>query len=171
MKNKIVGALLIGLAALVALIVVSFNNSVNKIAKSSCSDVIAGISCPIVEASKVQTNISILLMVLLAAAGVYLIFYSKEERIITKVMRVKEQLRPMKIDKESYAKIINQLNNEEKKVFEYILDAKGSILQSELVDKVGLTKVKVTRLLDRLEGRGLIERKRRGMTNVVILKH
>lgn len=38
-------------------------------------------------------------------------------------------------------------------------------------NKTGLTKVKVTRILDRLEGREIIERKRRGMTNVVILKH
>jgi len=45
------------------------------------------------------------------------------------------------------------------------------MFQSELVDENGYTKVKVTRILDKLEGRGLIERRRRGMTNVVILKH
>ena len=34
-----------------------------------------------------------------------------------------------------------------------------------------LNKVKITRILDKLEGMGILERKRRGMTNVVILKH
>jgi uncharacterized membrane protein len=44
------------------------------------------------------------------------------------------------------------------------------MFQSDLVEGTGMQKVKITRLLDRLEGLKLIERKRRGMTNVVILK-
>ena len=40
----------------------------------------------------------------------------------------------------------------------------------EFIDRT-MTKVKVTRILDKLEGRGLVERKRRGMTNVVMLKN
>ena len=51
-----------------------------------------------------------------------------------------------------------------------ILENKGSIYQSELVNKTGFNKVKVTRILDSLESQNLIERKRRGMTNIVILK-
>ena len=58
-----------------------------------------------------------------------------------------------------------------KGVLEQIIAAEGSVLQSELVSTTGLTKVKVTRILDKLEGKGLIERRRRGMTNIVILKH
>ena len=49
-------------------------------------------------------------------------------------------------------------------------DAQGTIFQPDLADKTGFSKVKVTRILDRLEGKQLIERKRRGMTNVVVLK-
>ena len=58
----------------------------------------------------------------------------------------------------------------EKQIFEKIIESEGTIFQSDLVDKTGFTKVKVTRILDKLEGKKLIERKRRGMTNVVILK-
>jgi len=38
------------------------------------------------------------------------------------------------------------------------------------VEETGFTKVKITRILDSLEGNGLIERKRRGMTNIIILR-
>jgi len=65
---------------------------------------------------------------------------------------------------------LNKLNDDEKLVFDKIIESEGTIFQSDLVDKTKFTKVKVTRLLDKLEGKGLIERKRRGMTNVVILK-
>ena len=65
---------------------------------------------------------------------------------------------------------MNKLNDDEKLVFDKIIESEGTIFQSDLVDKTKFTKVKVTRLLDKLEGKGLIERKRRGMTNVVILK-
>ena len=34
----------------------------------------------------------------------------------------------------------------------------------------GFGKVKITRVIDRLEGKNLIERRRRGMTNVVVFK-
>ena len=44
------------------------------------------------------------------------------------------------------------------------------MFQSELVEKTGHTKVKMTRILDKLEAKGLIERRRKGMTNLVFLK-
>jgi uncharacterized membrane protein len=66
---------------------------------------------------------------------------------------------------------MSSLNKDEKNVLEKIIESEGTIFQSELVNKTRFPKVKVTRILDRLEGKGLIERKRRGMTNVVVLKH
>ncbi len=46
----------------------------------------------------------------------------------------------------------------------------GIITQSELVEKTGLSKASVSRALDLLESKGLVERRRRGMGNVVLLK-
>ena len=76
-------------------------------------------------------------------------------------------------DKPKKKKIVipENLNEEERKVVDELVKQNGMIFQSELVEKLELSKVKVTRLLDKLEGRGLIERRRRGMTNAVILKH
>lgn len=63
-----------------------------------------------------------------------------------------------------------QLGGEEGKAFDIIAQAGGMIFQNELVEKLGVSKVKVTRVLDKLEAKGLVERRRRGMTNVVVLK-
>ena len=47
---------------------------------------------------------------------------------------------------------------------------KGTVFQPKIVNDSGFSKIKVSRLLDKLEERQFIERKRRGMTNVVVLK-
>ncbi|MBI4895055.1 MAG: MarR family transcriptional regulator [Candidatus Aenigmarchaeota archaeon] len=62
------------------------------------------------------------------------------------------------------------LSQETKKIYEIISNSEGSILQGELVTKSGMNKVKVSRLLDKMEIQGLVERKRHGMSNIVILK-
>ncbi len=163
MKNKFVGFLLIGLSLLLGFIIFSFNKSINNIAKSSCSDIIKGLSCPLVESINFQTKMSLGIMVFLIIFGLYLIYFDKEAKIIN-------SLKYKKITKEEFKEVINNLNEEEKNVFEKIIESQGSIFQSELVDKTELTKVKITRILDKLEGKGLIERKRRGMTNIILLK-
>jgi uncharacterized membrane protein len=99
-----------------------------------------------------------------------LIFFGKEERIITRLKKIKEQIQPKKITKGNYKKIMESLTSDEKLVLGKVIDSQGTIFQSEILDKTSFHKAKVTRILDRLEGKNLIERKRRGMTNVVILK-
>lgn len=61
------------------------------------------------------------------------------------------------------------LKNDEQRVYKAIID-EGIINQSELVDRTGLSKSNVSRALYGLESRGLVERRRRGMGNVVLLK-
>ncbi len=109
-------------------------------------------------------------MIFVIAIGLYLIFFGKEEKIITKVKTLRQRIEPNKITKENYQKIMNSLATDEKAVLGKIIEAQGSIFQSDLVNKTNLSKVKVTRILDRLEGQGLIERRRRGMTNIILLK-
>ncbi len=64
----------------------------------------------------------------------------------------------------------DKMGEEEKKVFEALKQGSGSAYQSDLIKETGLSKVRVTRVLDKLESKGLVERKRRGMTNIVVLK-
>lgn len=65
---------------------------------------------------------------------------------------------------------ISELGDDERKCYELVKEKGGSIFQSELVRKTRYSKVKVTRILDGLEQKDILERKRRGMTNIVILK-
>ncbi|MFQ6106213.1 MAG: helix-turn-helix transcriptional regulator [Thermoplasmata archaeon] len=59
------------------------------------------------------------------------------------------------------------LPGDESKMLRQIFDAGGQILQKDLVYRAGFSKVKVTRLLDKLERKGLIVRERHGSTNLV----
>lgn len=62
------------------------------------------------------------------------------------------------------------LKDDEMKVYQTVLDAGGLINQGDLVVQSGLSKTTVSRTLDLLESKGLIEKRRRGMGNVVLLK-
>lgn len=66
--------------------------------------------------------------------------------------------------------VLKGLGEEEKSVYDTVVKAGNLMFQSELIEKTGFSKVKVSRILDRLEAKGLVERRRRGMTNAVVLK-
>ena len=72
--------------------------------------------------------------------------------------------------KEKWEHTLKTLKDDELKIYEIIFAENGIIFQSELVDKTGFSKAKVSRCLNTLESRGLVERRRRGMSNVVLLK-
>lgn len=168
MRNRVVGVLIIIIAALIGFIIFSFNQAMTSIVNTSCSH---GSSCPMWGTIDFQTNVSIGIMLFIVVIGFYLIFFSKEERIVTKIKTIRPQVESKKITKENYEKIMKDLSGEEKIVLGKIIESQGTIFQSGLVDKTKLNKVRVTRILDKLEGKNLIERRRRGMTNVIILKH
>lgn len=66
---------------------------------------------------------------------------------------------------------ITKLNSEERKVFYFIKENKDKgVYQSNIVEHFNFPKSKVSRILDRLEQVEIIERKRRGMTNIIFLK-
>lgn len=67
-------------------------------------------------------------------------------------------------------KVAKKLGDDEKTVFDVLAKSDGMVFQNDLVKETGFSKVKVTRVLDKLEAKGLIERRRRGMTNVIVLK-
>ncbi len=93
---------------------------------------------------------------LILASGIYLTFMPRQNG-------EPEHRKKKEVD-------ASALEEEEKRVYELIKLKEGSIYQSDLIKETGLTKVKISRLLDRLEGKGIIDRKRRGMTNIVVLK-
>ncbi|MBR9676303.1 MarR family transcriptional regulator [Candidatus Woesearchaeota archaeon] len=167
MKNKIAGYIIIGIALLFGLMIWMFNNALSTIVSVACTH---GPDCPMWRTINVQTSIGLAIMIFIILIGVYLIFFGFEEKIVTKTRTVHRQVNPNKPSKKNYEKIMNKLSVDQKKVLEKIISSQGSMFQSEIVSSTKLSKVKVTRILDRLEGLGLVDRKRRGMTNIVILK-
>jgi len=67
--------------------------------------------------------------------------------------------------------ILDSLRQDERKIYELILNNGDAVFQSKPVEMSGMPKSTVSLILDRLEAKGLVERRRRGMSNIVILKH
>ncbi|MCH8520237.1 MAG: hypothetical protein LAT82_05790 [Nanoarchaeota archaeon] len=61
------------------------------------------------------------------------------------------------------------LDKEEREIYLFIIQ-RGSVLQKDIVLELGLSKVKVTRILDKLERRGVIQRLSYGNTNKIVIK-
>src|SRR3989344_6087785 len=153
MKNKNVGFLILGISIVIGVIILIFNLALKKISGASC---VMGPSCPMYQTIATQTWISLSMAVLVLIIGLFLILSREREKIVIKQIKMQEKRKPL-----DYSK----LDKEEKLLAKLIEEAEGTIFQADLVDKSHFSKVKVTRILDRLESYGLIERKRRGMTN------
>jgi uncharacterized membrane protein len=95
----------------------------------------------------------------------YIVLPSKEKE--TPV--IKEDIKGTQENKSTSLLAANLLDGDEKTLFKEILDNDG-ILQRDLILKTGFSEPKVSRLLDRLERRGLIIRRRDGMGNRILLK-
>ena len=87
-------------------------------------------------------------------------FTKPREKVIVK--RIKDKKK--KLD-------LSGLDKDERKVIDLLLNENGAMFQSSLMEKMEIGKVKATRLLDKLESKQLIERKRRGMNNIIVLKN
>jgi uncharacterized membrane protein len=64
-----------------------------------------------------------------------------------------------------YEVVLRLLKPDERRVYNEIIESKGDILQNKIVLNSGLSKVRVTRILKRLEQKQLIKRERFGLTN------
>ncbi len=157
MNARVIGYFIISVGAVIGFITYLYNRALEEIVKETCSH---GPTCVMTKTLDFHNYISWSLMVVVFAIGVFFIFFYKGE--ITNTRK--------KINKEDYEADKKGLKEEEKTVLDKIIEAEGTIFQSDIVEKTNFPKAKITRILDRLEGKGIIERKRRGMTNVVVLK-
>ena len=100
---------------------------------------------------------------LASVSGMYLLFFDSAPQDSSAGAMVLEQR------KKHWEDIAKTLKSDEQKIYEAII-GEGIIAQSELVAKTGLPKSNVSRALYALENKGLIERRRRGMGNIILLK-
>jgi hypothetical protein len=155
MKNRNVGYLISGISVVIILIVILFNQGLKSIVTESCTH---GSTCPMYGTISVQTWLSIFIAVLILVIGLFFIFTKEEKEIVIK--KVKEPKKKISLE---------GLDSREKEAVK-IIQEKGGIFQADLMETLGIGKVGITRLLDKLESKQIIERKRRGMSNFVVLK-
>lgn len=150
-NNKKLGVVLIVLSLVIGGIFVYY--ILNLTQKSQELGCFNNQECFTVEKGLSISHIAIGIFSFILALGFYLLFFNKERFI----------------EQKDYD--LTKLNSEEKKVFSFIRENKEKgIYQSSIVEKFNFPKSKVSRILDRLEQTGVVERKRRGMTNLIFLK-
>jgi len=160
MKNKYVGYIILGISFLIILITFMFKKALTGFVESSCTLAHGEDACPMYDTISQQTYLALAIVSILLIVGLILLFSKPEKEIVIK-----------KIEKKKPEKRydLSDLKPEEIRVFELIKENK-TIFQADLIDKTKFGKAKMTRIIDRLEGKGIVERRRRGMTNVVVLK-
>ena len=156
MENKNVGLLIIGIAVVMGIIVLMFNGILKENLGLTCSH---GSSCGMYTNLRVQTWISIILTAIIFGIGILIMFTKLKEKIIVKTLKEKKKRLNL-----------SGLDEIEKKVINLLQEENGAIFQSTLMEKLEIGKVGITRLLDKLEAKQLVERKRRGMNNIVVLR-
>lgn len=119
-------------------------------------------ACPVHEVNSFWSDISWMITAafgidfLIFGIGVYIAFFHKS---LSK--EPKKEFKDVDLSK---------LDGDEQRIYDIIKAKNGSAYQTDLLRETGFSKVKVTRLLDKLETKDILERKRRGMTNIVVLK-
>jgi len=111
----------------------------------------------------VQTWISLAITAIILIIGMVIMFSKPKERIVEKtiIKKVQEKKKPLDL---------KGLNEIERKAMALIQE-ENAIFQKTLMEKLEIGKVGMTRMLDKLEAKQLIERKRRGNNNVVVVKN
>ena len=161
MENKNVGWLLLGVSVLIVLLVFLFNNTLMESVRNSCFIQHGDVqSCEMYDSVNYQTYLALVIVGVLIITSLFLIFSKPNEKII--IRKVKEKKIQREVDLSSF-------RPEEKKIYN-LVKGNGAIFQADLIEKTGFSKARMTRIIDKLEGNGLVERKRRGMTNVVVLR-
>ena len=66
---------------------------------------------------------------------------------------------------------VKSLSKNEGRIYSLVKERGGVLFQSEIVEALGLPKSTVSITLDRLEAKGLIEKRKRGMSNVIVARY
>jgi uncharacterized membrane protein len=156
MENKQVGILIMGISVIIGIIVFIFNKGLSDIVADTCTH---GSSCTMYETISLQTWMSLAIAGIIFILGLVIMFNKPKEKIVIKTVKDKKK----KI-------VLEGLDELEKKVIKMLQEENGAVFQRTLMEKLEIGKVGVTRLLDKLESKQLIERKRRGMNNIIVLR-
>jgi uncharacterized membrane protein len=125
------------------------------------------------------TDVAIIIVasLLVCASALILLFYEQIHVVpVMQTARIPDHEpdtplpSPLEERRKKWEAVIPSLKEDQQLIYQSILDADGLIPQSDIVEKTGLSKSNVSRTLDILESMGLIEKRRRGMGNIILLK-
>ncbi|MFH1056156.1 MAG: MarR family transcriptional regulator [Candidatus Altiarchaeota archaeon] len=152
---KFAGAAVILMAVLMGVVLLSYMDTIGNVTQDSCT---CGDTCNMVEYNTPW-------VVYAGFAGVLLLF------LLGASLSFKSgTLYGQVTGNDAWVERMKKLSGDDKATYKFIVDSGGTVFQSEIVEKTGYSKVRVTRILDKLESRGVLERRRRGLTNIVVLK-
>ncbi len=112
--------------------------------------------------------LSLLGFLISLVAGIYLLKLIKDKESRTRYKEIKTKKEEVKEFKEDFIESVTM--PEEKIVIQELKKNNNELTQSELVKKSGLSKVKIHRIIKRLEKLKIIEKLPYGMTNKIKLK-
>ena len=156
--NKWVGIAISIISVIILLILASFSIKIAKTEAAACVHPGGGL-CPITAHIPIASYAGGALLAVIFILGIKLVLKSGTA----------EKMRHEAADKAEM--VVKALKGDEKKAYELVMSSQGAVFQSELVEKMGYSKVKVSRILDKLEGQNVIERRRRGLANMVLIKY
>jgi uncharacterized membrane protein len=156
-NTKYLGVLLIALS--VILFVIFYNSSQSMLelidsGQMTCGDTHQ--TCPHITVLN-QAYMGYLVAIIVFIVGLFLVIFGGKPK------------KPEQKE-ERWADAMKTLDGDEKVIYEKVMEAGGVMFQSDIVEKTEFPKAKVTRILDKMEARGIVERRRRGMTNAIVLK-
>ncbi|MEE8401770.1 MAG: hypothetical protein V3R86_06415 [Candidatus Hydrothermarchaeaceae archaeon] len=114
------------------------------------------------------TFTDVLILIISAWAGgmavVYILLKTEAEQKPQKEVKITEEKRHLK------KVALSLLEGDENKLYQKIIDSGDEILQRDIVLESEFDRAKVTRILNKLEHKGLITKLKHGMTNKIVLK-
>ncbi len=167
MDNKKLGIMLVVLGIVLGFIILAFNQTINAQAEEGCD--CAGMEesgfCPMDDSTPWQTYAGIILVSVMAALGLYLIFFEKSQKAIVSTLEKQKQIQS---EEEKFDILLKGLNEDEKKIIKAVKEQDG-ITQQTLRLRTDLHKSKLSILLDGLEKKDLIKRVDKGKTKQVFI--
>ena len=132
--------------------------------------------------SSVFTNLPVrpypFYLVTAISASVVLLFVSlfflfRNIRTISVLSRAESSLKGLNAERRDIPideNVFKYLDEGEREIYSILVDAGGTLLQRDITSVKGYSKATITRILTRLEAKGLVERIRHGTTNQIVLK-
>ena len=163
-ENRTMMGVVIALLVLFAVAIFFYNKTLNDLASGMCTDSAA--TCPHEKVVETQNIIIAVLMLVILVLAAWIFLQMKKSPSAEKAASGK----PASSNAQQRKSNLSELDSDEKRIISLLQERQGSVFQSEVIKLTGFSKVKVSRILDKMEHNGLIERKRRGMANLVVLR-